>query len=306
MSVANAAGTPSYVGKFIPEIWSGQLNEKFYPATVLNFISNNKWEGEIKNKGDKVIIRTTPDITIRDYVKKQALQIEYPDAPTIELTIDHAKYFNFTLDDVDAYQSDLALIEDWSRDASQQMKNVIDAAVLNDIVADASASNTGIAAGVRSGGFNLGATGAPVALTKANIVEYITAMSAVLDEQNVPQEGRWCVIPAWARWMFINSDLKDASMTGDGKTILRNGRIGVLDNMTIYVSNAMNAVVDGAVSAYNILAGHKSALTFASQITKVESLRTEQTFADLIRGLNVYGYKVVKPEAMAVLYAHKA
>lgn len=305
MPITVAAGTPSYSGVFIPEIWSGQLNEKFYTASVLNEISNNKYEGEIKNKGDQVTIRTVPDITIRDYVENQALVVEYPEAPTIDLTIDYAKYFNFTIDDIAAYQSDLSLMEDWSRDASEQMKNTIDYAVLNSIAADAHADNTGTTAGAISNGYSLGTTGSPVALTKANILEYVTALSAVLDEKNVPQDGRWCVIPAWMRWMFINSDLKDASMTGDGKTILRNGRIGVLDNMTLYVSNNLAPVTDGAVSAYNIMAGHKSALTFASQITKVESLRSEQTFADLIRGLNVYGYKVVKPEALTVLYAYK-
>src|SRR5262245_11090396 len=91
---------PPYSGTFIPVLWSTKLIEKFYASTVLAAISNTDYEGEIKNKGDKVIIRTKPTITIRDYLADGLLAVERPSAPTKELVIDKGKYFNLILDDV--------------------------------------------------------------------------------------------------------------------------------------------------------------------------------------------------------------
>src|SRR5262247_2656859 len=97
--------SPAYSGTFIPEIWSGKLIEKFYAAPVLAAISNTDYEGEIKNLGDKVKIRTKPTITIRDYQSDMQLTVDRPSGATVELQIDYAKYFNLALDDVMRLQS---------------------------------------------------------------------------------------------------------------------------------------------------------------------------------------------------------
>ena len=104
------------------------------------------------------------------------------------------------------------------------------------------------------------------------------------------------IIPAKMAGVIKLSDLKDASITGDGSSPLRNGRIGQIDRFTLYVSHNLPL----AGGEYSILAGHKKGLTFASQMTNMETLRSESTFGDIIRGLQVYGYKVVKPEALTV------
>src|SRR3954469_23983967 len=98
---------PSYTGTFIPEIWSGKLIEKFYASTVLAAISNTDYEGEIRNQGDKVHIRTRPTITIRDYQAGQSLLVERPSSNIVDLTIDKGKYFNLIMDDVMDVQSDI-------------------------------------------------------------------------------------------------------------------------------------------------------------------------------------------------------
>ena len=305
MAVDTAAGHPQYSGNFIPEIWSGKLVEKFYDATVFGEIANTDYEGEISKMGDKVKIRTVPNITIRDYKKGQKLQTETPDSPLVELNIDRAKYFQFTVDDIDRYQTDIALMDEWSNDASEQMKIVIDTDVLGNIAASVAALNKGTTAGRKSGVYNLGTTGSPVAITSANILEYITALGAVLDEQNVPETGRYLVLPAWMRWVLMQSDLKNASLAGDDTSILRNGRIGMIDRFSVYISNNLTSVVDGSFTAWNIMAGHKSGLTFASQMTEMDSLKAESTFGTLVRGLNVYGFSVIKGESLALLYARK-
>lgn len=295
MTYPVSGGRPNFSGTFIPEIWSGKLIENFYDATVLAAISNTDYEGEIRRMGDTVNIRTQPNITIRDYVKGQSLTVEQPEAPKLQLLIDKGDYFACVEDDVDRIQSDVKMMDMWSKDASEQMKLKIDRRVLTDILPDIAAANKGATAGEKSASFNLGTTGTPVALDKTNVVDLIVDMGTVLDEANVPETDRFLVIPAKMAGLIKKSDLKDASLTGDGTTPLRNGRLGMIDRFTLYVSHNLN-VASGKTS---LIAGHKMGFTFASQMTEMESIRAESTFGNIVRGLQVYGYKVVKPQALA-------
>lgn len=296
MSFPVASGRPSYTGNFIPEIWAGKLIENFYDATVLAAIANTDYEGEISKFGDTVNIRTMPNISIKTYVKGQTLQVENPDSPKIQLVIDKGEYFACIEDDVDKIQSDVNLMDMWSKDASEKMKIQIDKRVLTDMLPDIHAQNKGAAAGRISGNINLGTTGTPVALTSSNVTSYIVDLGIVLDEANCPESNRFLVIPARMAGLIKKSELKDASLAGDGTSILRNGRIGMIDRFTIYMSHNLKVDTGGK---FHVIAGHKMGFTFASQMVNMESLRSEMTFGTIVRGLQVYGYKVVKPEALA-------
>jgi hypothetical protein len=295
MAFPVTAGRPNYSGNFIPEIWSGKLIENFYDATVLAAISNTNYEGEIRKMGDTVNIRTTPEITIKTYVKGQTLSVENPDKPKIQLVIDKGEYFACIEDDVDKVQTDVNLMDTWSKDASERMKIKIDQRVLTDILPNISSLNKGATAGRITGNINLGTTGAPVAITKANVLDYIVDMGTVLDEANCPESDRFLIIPAKMAGFIKKSDLKDASLTGDSVSVLRNGRLGMIDRFTLYMSHNLS-VTSGK---FSIISGHKMGFTFASQMTEMESLRAESTFGNVIRGLQVYGYQVVKPEALS-------
>ena len=290
-------------GSFIPEIWSGKLIEKFYAATVLAAIANTDYEGEIRNMGDKVKIRTKPTITIRPYTTDQGLVVERPSSSTVELQISNAYYFNEVLDDVFELQADLNLLSMWADDASEQLKITIDTAVLGILNAGVNASNLGSTAGKISGNIDLGAAGAPAVLTPSTVLNYIVDMGTVLDEQNIPETGRWLVIPPWAAGMIKKSDLRNASISGDGSSLLRNGRLGMIDRFTLYASNLLPTAAEGSVTAWQIFGGHPHGLTFASQISKIETLRSEQTFGTLLRGLQVYGAQVLDGIALTELYA---
>lgn len=297
---------PAYSGTFIPEIWSGKLIEKFYNATVLAAISNTDYEGEIKNKGDKVIIRTKPTITIKPYEINQALEVDRPSSNIIEFPIDKAYYFNLALDDVMEHQADINMLSMWAEDAAEQLKTVIDTQVLSTLDAGVSADNKGATAGKASNNFDLGTTGTPVTLAPNNVLNYIVDLGTVLDEQNIPETGRWLIVPPWVAGMIKKSDLRNASISGDGVTLLRNGRLGMIDRFTLYSSNLLPTAVEGSATAVRIFAGHPHGLTFASQISKVESLRSESSFSQLLRGLQVYGSKVLDGIALAELYAVRA
>jgi hypothetical protein len=310
----SAAANPAYAGIFIPAIWSAKLIEKFYDATVLAAISNTDYEGEIRNQGDTVKIRTKPTIAISDYTSDLNLVVQRPSSNLVELAVDKGKYFNTILDDVMEVQSDVDQMSMWADDASEQMKIVIDTDVLAGIDTDIVALNKGLAAGRISQNINLGTPAAPLQLVARNpaggeteVIDLITWFGQVLDEQNIPEQGRWMILPAWVCSLIKRSELRDASLTGDSQGIARNGRLGMVDRFTLYMSNLLPTDTDGvAGDSYRIYAGHSHGLTFASQLTKVETLRAESTFGTLLRGLQVYGYKVVDGTALSLANVQRA
>ena len=336
--------SPAYSGVFIPTIWSGKFVEKFYDATVLSAISSTDYEGEIRNYGDTINIRTHPTITINAYSANQALTVQRPSAPLVQLQINQGAYFNTVLDDVMEIQADVDLLSNWADNASEQMKVYVDAAVLaiSSIGINVSLSNQGTAAGRISASINLGYSantltavatpGVPLYIGSVSgasgntgvdaaharkILDFIIDTGLVLDEQRVPETGRWIVLPPWAAAMIKRSAFQQAYLTGDAVSIARNGRLGMIDRYMIYVSNLLpigaagNAAVTGssgfpilagsqantglAAGEYGIYFGHSLGLTFASQMTKVETLRSESTFGTLMRGLQVWGFQVVNP-----------
>jgi len=287
---------PDYSAKLIPQLWSKKLLERFYDATVLTAISNTDYEGEIKNMGDTIIVNGIPDITINNYRMGDNLVYERPAAIIETMLIDQGKYWAFQLDDVANVQALLNMLPKWAENASERLKIVVDTDVLAYLVGKATAvTNRGATAGKLSANINLGIAGTPVTISKTTVIDYIIDMGTVLDETNVPETGRKLVIPAWMAGQIKKSDLKDASLTGDSVSIARNGRIGMIDRFELYVSNLLPKT--GA--AHYVFAIHPKALSFATQLTKTESLRAESTFGDLMRGLMVYGRKVFYPEQMA-------
>jgi hypothetical protein len=309
---AGSTPSPAYAGIFIPALWSGKLVEKFYAATVLGAIANTDYEGEIRNQGDTVKIRTRPTISISDYTADQALTIQRPSSNLVELTIDKGKYFNLALDDVMEVQSDLDMLSIWAEDAAEQMKITIDTEVLTYLKTETLlATLTGNTAGAISGDIRLGTPGSPLFIGKVAegagtgvsnstdmlITDAIVNFGQALDEINVPETGRWLVIPAWMAAMIKKSDLKDASISGDGTSILRNGRLGMIDRFTIYLSNLLPTADLYSTQTY-VYFGTNAALTFAAQFTKMETMRSESSFSTLVRGLQVYGRKVVNTSAI--------
>jgi hypothetical protein len=302
-------------GSFIPTLWSAKLNQKFYKSTVFGEIANTSYEGEISGLGDKVVINNRPDITISDYQVGTSLSYQVPAPSTVELPIDRAKYFAFQVNDVVEHQSQPKLMDMFSDDAAMQMKIAIDTSVLlgtatkQGIWNDVPAANQGATAGAISGGYNLGTANAPITLTASNVLATLTALAGVLDEQNIPETERWLLIDPLTRQILMQSNLAQAQFMGDDKSMVRNGKIGMIDRFTVYVTNNLpkaaatqdyfGAAAAGTAKRRLIMAGHKSAVTFASQMTKMETVRNPSDFGDYVRGLNVYGYKTIIPTGLA-------
>ena len=314
--------TPDYSGSFIPTLWSGKLLAKFYQNTMLSEIMNTDYEGELKNKGDTIRIRTAPSITINDYSGAgSTLTTETPTPIFQDMQIDKAKYFSVQTNDVLAQQADMDLMNMFTEDAAKQLKIAIeDEVFFNSFITEGpDADNEGTTAGEISAAYNLGSKTAPIDEgTASNVLDCILRMSSVLDEQNVPEDGRWLIISPRERNLLMQSNLAQAYFTGDQSSVIRTGKIGMLDRFTVYVSNllpkgttdkamvaglsgvASGATDSGAKPRRAMVAGTNHACSFAMTISKTEPLRNQTDFGDIVRGLAVYGRKVVKPEALAV------
>jgi hypothetical protein len=314
--------TPDYSGSFIPTLWSGKLLAKFYQNTMLSEIMNTDYEGELKNKGDTIRIRTAPSITINDYSGAgSTLTTETPTPIFQDMQIDKAKYFSVQTNDVLAQQADMDLMNMFTEDAAKQLKIAIeDEVFFNSFVTEGpDADNEGTTAGEISAAYDLGSKTAPInEATASNVLDCILRMSSVLDEQNVPEDGRWLIISPRERNLLMQSNLAQAYFTGDQSSVIRTGKIGMLDRFTVYVSNLLpkgttdKAMVSGLTGVASggtdtgakprraMVAGTNHACSFAMTISKTEPLRNQTDFGDIVRGLAVYGRKVVKPEALAV------
>lgn len=315
------ATSPSYSGAFIPTLWSGKLLAKFYQNTMLSEISNTDYEGELKNQGDTIRIRLAPSISISDYTVGQTLSYEVPTPIYQDMQVTKGKYFGVQVSDVLSYQSDMNLMNMFTEDAAKQLKIAIENEVFfNNIVTEGpDNANKGSAAGAISAAYNLGTDTAPIdQATPENVLKAILRMSTVLDEQNVPEDGRWLILTPYDRHLLMQSSIAQAYFTGDQSSTIRTGKIGMLDRFSVYVSNLLprgeagKALVAGlsatstggavasAKARRTMIAGTKHAMSFAMTVNKTEPLRNQTDFGDIVRGLAVYGRKVVKPEALVL------
>lgn len=264
-------------GAFTPDIWEPTLLVNFYEEAVAPNIVNMDYEGSIRKYGDIVHIRNEPEIEARDYSKGQALVHQVVEDAEVQLVIDKGVYYCVPVDDVDRRQSDVGWVEALQRNAVKQFKRKVDSKLLGSVYADVAAANILD----------------DRVVSPNNIPEVMIEAGVVLDEAFVPRDNRWMVIPYW--WVGhikLNERFSDANAMGDGKSILRGGPIGKFDDFTLYPSPWLPVVS----SKTQVTFGRTSAITMAMQFVKTETLRNQWTFGDIIRGLQVWGTKVVRPD----------
>lgn len=274
------------VNNFIPTIWSARLNERFQKALVYGNIVNHDYEGEIQGQGSVVKINSIGDVTIGDYNKSTGIgNPEEINSDQKQLVIDQAKYFNFQVDDIDRAQANVDLLEKGIVEAAYGLANVADQYIAS-FYTEVKAGNT------------IGDDTTPIIPVKENAYDYLIDLGVILDENDVPESDRFAVVPAW----FYGLLVKDPRFTVD-RNVLSTGYVGNIDNLNVFKSNN---VPNNAGAKYKIIAGHKSAISFAGQVDSVEAYRPEKQFSDAIKGLQVYGAKCIKPEGIAVLTANRS
>jgi hypothetical protein len=266
---------------FIPEIFSKKLQAKFYASSVLPQISNTDYEGEISGQGNKVNIRTVPSVTVGDYTGS----VSYADVTTqvVELNIDKAKSYAFKVDDIVKVQSDIDFQNEAAKDAAEQMRISVE----TDVMANIPTAATSILD--------------KASVSESTLLGHILEAGRTLDELNIPDSDRFIVLSPLYIEMLKKSELRQAYLTGDGTSPLRNGKVGMIDRFSVYQSNLLAQGTGDDAGKTFCLAGHPKATCFASQFVKTETVRLTDTFGDGVRGLKVYGYKVVVPDALVTL-----
>lgn len=273
------------VDRFVPSLWAATLLENLNDAHVAVNLCNRNYEGDISQSGDTVRITSIGRVTIDNYVKNTtSISPETLDDSQQVLTIDQAKYFAFQVDDVDARQvrDDGALMDVAMRDAAWGLGDAADTSVL---AAMQSQGDTGNALGALT-----------IGTSNVDAYENIVDLAVKLDENNVPRQGRWCIIPPWYHgWLQKNANFVSYG-TQANREDLENGIIGAAAGMRIVVSN--NLPSSGTGRNY-VIAGHEMGVTYAEQINSVEAYRQQDAFSDAVKGLHLYGYKITRPYVLA-------
>ena len=274
--------TTNAYSAFIPEIWSQKLNYMLEKECVMLQCVNRNWEGEIKNQGDKVKIITPAEVSIST-LGNEAISYSELEPTSMDLVIDQKKFFAFKINDVAQVQANTDIMEAHLKNARKAIEEVQDAYLLSQH-ANADSANV------------VGSDSSPISLDKSTIYSQFVKLALCLKNSDAVTTGvRHSVVinPTIESYLLQSTEFIGAHNVAD--ETLREGAIGRIAGMDVLVSTNLTAV-DGK---YYVLAGTNDAITFASQLAKIESLRDKDSFSDLVRGLYLYGAKTVQPKALA-------
>jgi hypothetical protein len=284
------------VNNFLPNLWSGAVLANLNKAQVFAQpgICNRDYEGPIRQMGDSVKITAIGPVTARSYSRNADLAAV--DALTdagMTLIIDQANYINFAIDDVDAAQSSAPLMAAATREGAYALSNAQDVVVSGLYT---QANSTSVAS-----------SGSPKTdlATAGQAFAYLANLKQILDENNVPPDGRWCIIPPWYEAkLLLDTKFNNSLLVDLTNSAIRNGTVGrQVMGFTLLRSNN---VTNYASTNYAVMAGHPCAITLAEQVVEAVAYRPEKRFADALKAILVYGVKVVRPNALAVAYVQKA
>lgn len=222
------------------------------------------------------------------------------------MRVNKASDFAVVRDDVDQAQFwDKDFLGKLAQDASKKINIKIDTGLLGSVYVDAAATNKGVAAGAKTGFYNLGATGSPLAITKTNILDIIhNRMQSVASEANWDDEDCFLAMPTWMKGLLNVSDYKDESMTGMPSS-LKGGKFGKIGMFQSYQTNLYTGISDSGKTAFPVLFGSKSAIAFVSQLSKTQYFpNLEATSGSGMAGINLYDWKVINSELLGVLYCY--
>lgn len=279
---------------FIPSVWSARLLVALDKALVYGQtgVVNRDYEGEIREFGNTVKIASIGSITVGDYARDT--DIGDPQILTDSeqmLVIDQQKYFNFFVDQIDRVQQNVNTMDEAMRRAAYSLRDVADSFLAN-------LMDTAVPSGNK-----IGSVTTPVVPTATTAYEYLVDLATKLDEANVPTEGRWCVVPPWFHGLMLKDNRFVSAGSSKTDAVLANGEVGEAAGFRILKSNN---VPNTTGTKYKIIAGHSMATSYAEQIIDVQSYKPEKRFGDAVKGLHVYGAKVLRPTALAEIIANKS
>lgn len=268
------------ITNFIPEVWSAAILEALRAKLVFPSLCNRDYEGDIREAGDTVHITGYNDVTVREYVRGKAITVDdATDEEAAVLKIDKSDYFAFKVNDIDKTQAKADLTGKLTNSAAYNMMKNVETYISNLMDTAVSTPAKTVAVG-----------------TPADAYLAVVEAGRKLDVQNVPDEGRWLVVsPDF--YALLLQDSRFIEGTEAGHNTLLNGVVGQVRGFTVVKSNNVPRK-SASPDTQSILAGTNAAVTFAQQVSKVEAMRMQTDFADMVRGLDLYGAKVIRPECL--------
>ncbi|MCL2185249.1 MAG: hypothetical protein FWB86_05260 [Treponema sp.] len=275
------------VSKLVPEVWTASILRNFEKSTVFGNLLNRDYTGDL-SYGNKVFIPRILPVAARPYSDKIPIQYDDIQSSMTELEIDQQSYFAIKAFDIEEVQAKPKFLDSATKNGGYALRDTIDK----------------FCAGVieNGAGIKIGSKTTPISLHSKNILEQISLISQRFNENNIPENGRWLVLPPWTYRTLQHANIALSSVTPENK-IITEGFISRSLGFDIYVSNNVPTVQD-EYSA--ILAGTEECGSLVMQIEKLEELRDKDFFASLIRALSVYGSSITQPSAAAVLYVEEA
>jgi hypothetical protein len=271
------------ITKFRPEIWSAQLLVALRQNLVYSAFTNRDYEGEIAGYGDTVRITSVNRPTINQYVPNStSITPEVPNDSQRTLVIDQADYFAFAVDDVDARQARGNVIPQLMDEAAFAEANKIDQYLSSFYTSIQSANQ-------------LGAVSVAAATPNQFYDNVLVPLKVKLDQANVPVQGRRVAISPAAHGLLLRDSRFVANAANNVSSALVTGSVGQAAGFDILLSNQTPTTGSDSV----VIAGNDRALTFASQISQVEAYRPQTSFSDAVKGLFLYGAKVIRPDSLA-------
>ena len=290
---------------FLPKVYSKQVLNFFRKSSVAEAITNTDYAGEISGYGDTVRIIKEPVITVYQYERGADITKTALTDQEVSLVVDTANAFKFIVDDIETNMSHVNFRDVATSSAAYALRDAFDEGVIATMFAGVSAATpnhilgsddaTDLAAGTFDGAGNLDIG---FGSSEHDPIDVLSRMARLLDEQNIPEEGRWFLASPEFYEILVQSSSKLLSVDYNaGQGSIRNGLVssGKLRGFDMYKTNNIAATSNAAGKC---LAGHMSATATAQTITSTEVIRDPDSFGDIVRGLHVYGAKVLRPDAM--------
>jgi len=279
-------------GNWAPAIYSQKVLKFFRTASVVEDITNTDYAGEIENFGDTVKIIKEPTITVSSYTRGSVISPQDLQDDQLTLVVDQGNAFAFKVDDIEERQSHVNWESLATSSGAYALKNEFDTNVIAAMV-----SGAGTTVGSDGSGQDVGFGSGEV-----DPINILANHARRLNSSDVPEENRWFLAPPqfWEQAAQTSSKLMDASVTGDSASPLRNGKIhaGKIQGFSCYMTN--NFAASSTSNYYKVLSGHMSAVATANHIAKTEVVRDPDSFADIVRGLHVFGRKVIRSKGLLV------
>jgi N4-gp56 family major capsid protein len=280
------------VQNFIPTIWTAKLLVRLRKSLVFGNVVNTDYEGDISAAGDTVRISEVGPISVSNHTRDGAITWNTLDSASKFLLIDQQKDWNFMIDDLDAAQVKPKLMDGAMSEAAYALADTIDQHI----------AGLYAGAGVTGSSSYIGAAGSTVAVSSGNVLETLSYIGRYLSEANCPKEGRWGIVSPWFVQKLVLATSGAIASTGVPKIrddgVLMNGWVGRIMGFDIMESNNVSV----SSTEYRMMFGNRTAISHARQVAKTEAFRLQDYYADGVRGLALYGSKVVQPDALCTAY----